>query len=255
MAEFEGGEMSEEAGEAEMAGDAEAASNVLDDVSAEAEMGADASETAETSEKLNKLTENRLESVDTSNEKIATDIGLEGTVGDTLDDINDGKVTEDTTKLKSWWDKITEKIRNSGTTLEKYAEKYGNKIGALLVLGIILSSNMLPVKGASQCFQMPTCGNGGQVNTINCSKQYCNCAGISSCGYPACGQAATNCMYYYYQTMDAKTIIASIPYIAYTTYLAPQPPKSETFKKILILLGILIIGCAVIFMIYKLSNK
>ena len=254
-------------------GEADAASNVMEDVSAQ--LRADVSESTEASANVNKLTENRLKSVDTSLEKIKTKIGLEGTVEDTIIDIENGQVTVDTVKFKNWYGETVGKIsdsiketqaendeagrplKDSPKTIKEYMKKYGdNAIAALLVLGIILSSILIPVSGASQCFQMPTCGTGGPITPINCSKQYCNCTSISSCGsYPACNQPATNCMYYYYQTMDAKTIIATLPYIAYTTYLAPQPPKSETLKKILILLGILIIGCAVIFMIYKLSNK
>ncbi|MEI7669956.1 MAG: hypothetical protein WCJ33_07730 [Pseudomonadota bacterium] len=248
------------------------ASDVVD--AASAEMSSIASENAVTSTEVNMFTEKRLEAVDKSLEAIKTTIGLDVTVGDALTDIDDGKVTEGATKFKNWLSKITGKIKdyvkkiqakngeagetleNSPKTIKQFMEKHGVKIAVILVLGVILSSNLLRISGASQCFQMPTCGNGGPVTPISCSKEYCNCASISSCAsYPACDQPATNCMYYYYQTMDVKTIIATIPYIAYTTYLAAQPPKSETLKKILILLGILIIGCSVIFMIYKLSNK
>lgn len=239
-----------------------------------AEEAAIGSEIGETSENLDELAANRVAAENTSFDAIKTEIGLDDTVVEVLDTIKAGEVTEDATKFKNWLSKITgkikgfvekiqakngetgEKLENSPKTIKQFMEKHGVKIAVILVLGVILSSNLLRISGASQCFQMPTCGNGGPVTPISCSKEYCNCASISSCGsYPACGQPATNCMYYYYQTMDAKTIIATIPYIAYTTYLAAQPPKSETLKKILILLGILIIGCAVIFMIYKLSNK
>jgi hypothetical protein len=60
-------------------------------------------------------------------------------------------------------------------------------------------------------------------------------------------------MYYYWNSISTRSIIASLPAIANSTYLAPPPPKSDTLRKVLILLGILIIGAAIIFFLYKLK--
>lgn len=274
MAELaEGGEAAE-AGEAGMEAES-AASNVLDDVTEEAEMGAEVSETTETSAKLNKLVQKRMASVDASLDKIKGEIGLEGSVEDTINDIQSGKVTPDTVKMQDWAEKQNQQVKasvgkiqdengESGKTLNEspktkahLIEKWGQRAQiALSILGLILTNTLFKPKGIQQCFQMPTCGSGGDVTAINCPQEYCNCTNISKCGgYPACNLPSSNCMYYYFQSMDTKTVVSAVPYITYSAYQAANPPTSDTLKKILILLGILIIGGAVVFMLYKVSNK
>ena len=272
MAEFEGG--AAEAEGAGMAEDISASSDVVDDSMAEAKLQSNTAESGEISEKLESIQESKNAAVEKVLDGLKGKLNIEGSMDQTIEDIQSGKSTPDTEKLTSdtktktdgineWVEKEKAANGEKGNSLEEspktkktLLEKYGPKAFIILAILSIIGGNVFAPKGIQQCHQMPTCGSGGEVVTINCSSDMCNCTNISKCGsYPACGQSSSNCMYYYFQSMDTKTIIATLPFIAYSTYLAPPPPKSNTFRNIIILVGILIIGLAVVFMIYKLTNK
>jgi hypothetical protein len=253
--------------------DISSSADVLEDTAAEADLMSQGTEIEGTSSKLESIQQSKTEAIDSTMTQLQTKLGMEGTMDDAINDIRNNKTTPDTEKVKDYTETTTKgvkdyvkeeqakngeggkDIKDSPKTKKSFMEKYGTK--ALIILGlagIIAAGNIFKPKGIQNCYQMPTCGTGGAVQEIGCSQDTCNCANISACGdYPKCGEASSNCMYYYFQSLDTKTIIASLPAIAYSTYLAPTPPTSNTFLKVLIMVGILIAALAIIFFIYKLK--
>jgi hypothetical protein len=195
----------------------------------------------------------------------------------TIDDVEAGKTTPSTERLlnklenvsenfKEYAEKIQEEngeagkdVENSPETKKTFIQKLGWEGAAMLItilgLGIAFGISKGTKIAVNQCYQVSTCGNSNIMQTIPCGPDTCSCDNISQCGnYTPCKDPNT-CMLYFYQTLNAKTIIAALPALINSTYEAPVYPPSNNLQKIIIFAGILIVALVVLFMVYKLTNK
>ena len=219
---------------------------------------------------------NSSEGLDSGLKTAGTTFDIED-INTTIEDIEAGNTTPSTEKLLNKLDNVSENfkeyaekiqkengeagndIKDSPETKKTFIQELGWKGAALLIsilgLGIAFGISKGTKSALNQCYQMSTCGNSNIMQTIPCGPDTCSCGNISQCGnYTPCYDPNT-CMLYYYQNLNAKTIIAALPALINATYNAPVYPPSKTLQKIIIFAGILIVALAVLFIVYKLTNK